>query len=111
MEEKKDKVEMKTLTPEEAEKLGPQEIVICNARTLVHSDLKTATEYINKSIEYMQGLIKKDEEADKDFREDANALIGIQLQLASISLAAEYWLKKIKTNKIKVYGADEMPKA
>ena len=111
MDEEIKQAEVAAITPEQAEKLGPQEIVINNARTLVHSDLETATIYIHATIDYMLELIKKNEDDNKDFREDANALVGIQLQLASLSLAAEYWLKKIKTNRIKVYGADEMPKA
>ena len=85
--------------------------MINNARTLVHSDLKTTKDLVQKSLTYMTEQLSKADKEDYDFRADPKALIGIQLQLASLSLAAEYWLAKIKKDHIQVYSPAEMPKA
>lgn len=107
----KEKAEVAAVTAEQAEKLGPQAIVFNNARILVHAELDEAQDLIKKSMAYMDTLFFDEKDEKFDFRQDAKALIGVQLQLASLSLAIEYWLKKIQTNKIKVYGANDMPKA
>lgn len=101
------KVQLKTITPEEASHIGPQEIVLNNAKILVHSDLATTKQFIETAMLYM----KEQVDSGEDFRKDPKALVGIQLQLASLSLAAEYWLSKVKKSNIKICGADEMPKA
>ena len=111
MNEKTKEAELASITPEQAKKLGPQAIVIGNARTLVHSDLVIAKDLMKKSLEYMGDLLSKPDQKDYDFRSDPKALIGIQLQLASLSLAAEYWIAKIKKDHIQVYSPAEMPKA
>lgn len=105
---KKPEASVKAITPEEAQQLGPEEIIINNARTLVHSDLEHTKELIVKSFDYMKDLMDK---AEEDFRKDPKAVICMQLQLSSLSLATEYWIEKIKKGKIKVYSPADMPKA
>lgn len=101
------KVQLKTITPEEASHIGPQEIVLNNAKILVHSELPKTKQFIETSLSYM----KEQFDGTEDFRKDPKALVGVQLQLASLSLAVEYWLSKVKKSNIKICGADEMPKA
>lgn len=88
------------------EKRHPQEIVIDNARILVHAKPEDRNKLFKQSLKYVIGQIK-----GKDFTKDINALIGVQIQLSSVSLAIEYWLAKLKEGKIKVYDASQMPKA
>ena len=91
----------------QVKKLGPQEIVLANARILVHSDLDKTKELLDTSFTYMKEQLNNKE----DFRKDINALVGIQIQLASLSLAVEYWTAKLKQNRIQVYDQSAMPKS
>ena len=103
---------LKAVTPEQAAKLGPQELVMNNARILVHSELKDAKALIEQSLAFMKSQITDESKADYDFRNNPQALVSIQLQLASISLAVEYWISKHqKQHRIKVYDQSQMPKA
>ena len=107
-----EKVELKAISPEQAEKLGPQALVLNNARILIHSELKNTKDLIEQSLAFMKNQLTDESKEDYDFRENPQALIGIQLQLASLSLAVEYWIAKHqKTHRIKVYNQGDMPKA
>ena len=95
----------------ETKKVSVQEIVLNNARLLVQADLPTTKHYIEKSTEFIKSQLNSTDKPDYDFRKDAHALVGIQIQLASLSLALEYWISKIQQSKIKVYDQSAMPKA
>ena len=74
---------------------------------LVHSDLKVTKDLLDKSLEYIKEQLTKEE----DFRDNVNSLVGVQIQLASLSLAFEYWIAKQQKKRIKVYNQNDMPKA
>ena len=92
--------------------LHPQEIVLGNARIIIHATPEERNRLFKQSLKYVVSHIKgKGKEKDYDFSKDINALIGVQIQLASLSLAIEYWVEKLREGKIKVYNTSDMPKA
>lgn len=92
--------------------LHPQEIVLGNARIIVHATPEERSRLFKQSLKYVIGHIKgKGKEEDYDFSKDINALIGVQIQLASLSLAIEYWVEKLRKGHIQVYNTQDMPKA
>lgn len=107
MEDKKCKVQKVQISAEELKKMGPQEVVMSNAKTLVSADLETAKEFIELSTKAIVDLTSNTD----DFTKDAASLINMQVQLASLSLAVEYWMAKLREGRIKIYNNADMPKA
>lgn len=113
MEEKDSKsdVKVKVVKAQHASQLNPNEIVINNARALVSMPVKDRNEIVRKQLKLIDDFLFPEDECDKDFTTDVAAMLRAQIGLVTLSTAIEYWMAKERQGRIKVYAANEMPKA
>lgn len=115
MEEKDSKsdVKVKMVKAQHASQLNPNEIVINNARALVAMPEKERTEVIKTQLSVIITTLfpEEDGKEPKDFTTDVAAMLRAQIGLVTLSTAIEYWMAKERQGRIKVYAANEMPKA
>ena len=115
MEEKDSKsdVKVKVVKAQHASQLNPNEIVINNARALVSMPEKERTEVIKTQLSVIITTLfpEEDGKEPRDFTTDVAAMLRAQIGLVTLSTAIEYWMAKERQGRIKVYAANEMPKA
>lgn len=116
MEEKDSKsdVKVKVVKAQHASQLNPNEIVLNNARALVSMPEKERTEVIKTQLSVIITTLFPEEEdgkEPKDFTTDVAAMLRAQIGLVTLSTAIEYWMAKERQGRIKVYTANEMPRA
>lgn len=95
-------------------KLDPMEIVLSNVKILVSLPRAEREEIIQKQLdEIREEIISQDpkQENTLDFPKDPVRMLKVQIGLATLSTAIEYWMAKQRQGRIKVYAANEMPKA
>lgn len=115
MEEKDSKsdVKVKVVKAQHASQLNPNEIVINNARALVAMTPEERSEVIKTQLSVIITTLFPEEDGKefKDFTTDVAAMLRAQIGLVTLSTAIEYWMAKERQGRIKVYAANEMPKA
>lgn len=115
MEEKDSKsdVKVKVVKAQHASQMNPNEIVINNARALVSMPEKERSEVIKTQLSVIITTLfpEEDGKEPKDFTTDVAAMLRAQIGLVTLSTAIEYWMAKERQGRIKVYAANEMPKA
>ena len=115
MEEKDSKsdVKVKVVKAQHASQLNPNEIVINNARALVAMTPEERSEVIKTQLSVIITTLfpEEDGKEPKDFTTDVAAMLRAQIGLVTLSTAIEYWMAKERQGRIKVYAANEMPKA
>lgn len=115
MEEKDSKsdVKVKVVKAQHTSQLNPNEIVINNARALVAMTPEERSEVIKTQLSVIITTLfpEEDGKEPKDFTTDVAAMLRAQIGLVTLSTAIEYWMAKERQGRIKVYAANEMPKA
>lgn len=116
MEEKDSKsdVKVKVVKAQHASQLNPNEIVLSNARALVAMPPERRNGVIKLQLDIIiKALFPEvpEHEEPKDFTTDVAAMLRAQIGLVTLSTAIEYWMAKERQGRIKVYAANEMPKA
>lgn len=110
----KSDVKVKVVKAQHPSQINPNEIVLNNARALIAMSKEDRNDVIKKQIalildclfpEVMEG------EEPKDFITDVPNMLRAQIGLVTLSTAIEYWMAKERQGRIKVYSADEMPRA
>lgn len=105
-----DKPKTQKITIDANTKLDPQEIVMNNAAVLAQSSPEDAVALIREQLNIILEKLES-EEGKPHFTEDVTKMIPTQIALASLSIAIDYWVAKLRKGKIKIYGPEEMPKA
>lgn len=108
--EKVQDVTIKKIILDESSKIHPQQIVINNAKVLVNVKQWQADELFRKQLNGIMTTLDKGKDTGEYFMNDIKSLAQIQIALAALSLAVEYWLMRLQAGKIKVYGAQDLPK-
>lgn len=115
MEEKDSKsdVKVKVVKAQHPSQLNPNEIVLNNARALIAMPEKERNEVIKTQFSVIITTLfpEEDGKEPKDFTKDVAAMLRAQIGLVTLSTAIEYWMAKERQGRIKVYAANEMPKA
>ena len=115
MEEKDSKsdVKIKVVKAQHASQLNPNEIVLNNARALVAMKPEERTEVIKTQLSVIITTLfpEEDGKEPKDFTTDVAAMLRAQIGLVTLSTGIEYGIAKERQGRIKVYAANEMPKA
>lgn len=115
MEEKDSKsdVKVKVVKAQHASQLNPNEIVLNNARALVAMPPEERREVMKTQLSVIITTLfpEEDGKEPKDFTTDVAAMLRAQIGLVTLSTAIEYWMAKERQGRIKVYAANEMPKA
>ena len=115
MEEKDSKsdVKVKVVKAQHPSQLNPNEIVLNNARALIAMPEKERNEVIKTQFSVIITTLFPEEDGNepKDFTTDVAAMLRAQIGLVTLSTAIEYWMAKERQGRIKVYSADEMPRA
>lgn len=115
MEEKDSKsdVKVKVVKAQHPSQLNPNEIVLNNARALIVMSEKERNEVIKTQFSVIITTLfpEEDGKEPKDFTKDVAAMFRAQIGLVTLSTAIEYWMAKERQGRIKVYAANEMPKA
>lgn len=109
----KSDVKVKVVKAQHPSQINPNEIVMNNARALVSMPEKERTEVIKTQLSVIITTLfpEEDGKEPKDFTTDVAAMLRAQIGLVTLSTAIEYWMAKERQGRIKVYSADEMPKA
>lgn len=103
-------VMIKKIILDESSKIHPQQIVINNAKVLANVEPGQADELFRKQLNDILATLDKCKDTGEYFMNDIKSLAQIQIALAALSLAVEYWLMRLQVGKIKVYGAQDLPK-
>lgn len=115
MEEKESKsdVKIKTVKAQHPSQLNPNEIVLSNARALVAMTPEERSKVMKTQLSVIITSLfpEEDGKEPKDFTTDVAAMLRAQIGLVTLSTAIEYWMAKERQGRIKVYAANEMPKA
>lgn len=106
----KEKVQNVKLKANDHRQLDPTEIVLHNARILANVDTAEANRIIGEELARLKECLIP-ENAEKDLRNDPARMIQAQISLVTLSTAIEYWMALLRQKHIKVYTADQMPKA
>ena len=106
----KEKVQKVKLKANDHRQLDPTEIVLHNARILANVDSKEANRLMGEELERLKECLIP-ENAEKDLRNDPARMIQAQISLVTLSTTIEYWMASLRQKHIKVYTADQMPKA
>lgn len=112
MKEKDSKSDVKIKVQREAQ-LDPNELVLNNARALVAMSPEKRSEVMKTQLSVIITTLfpEEDGKEPKDFTTDVVAMLRAQIGLVTLSTAIEYWMAKERQGRIKVYTADQMPKA
>lgn len=108
--ESKEKVQSVKLKANDHRQLNPTEIVLHNAKILANVDNKEANRLIGEELARLKEYLLP-ENSEKDLRDDPARMIQAQISLVTLSTAIEYWMALLRQKHIKVYTADQMPKA
>lgn len=115
MEEKDSKsdVKVKVVKAQHPSQLNPNEIVLNNARALIAMPEKERNEVIKTQFSVIITTLfpEEDGKEPRDFTKDVAAMLRAQIGLVTLSTAIEYWMAKERQGRIRVYTANEMPKA
>ena len=110
----KSDVKVKVVKAQHPSQINPNEIVMNNARALIAMNVKDRNNVIKKQIALILDCLfpeVAEGEEPKDFITDVANMLRVQIGLVTLSTAIEYWMAKERQGRIKVYSADEMPKA
>lgn len=112
MKEKDSKSDVKIKVQRDAQ-LDPNELLLNNARALVAMSPEERSEVMKTQLSVIITTLfpEEDGKEPKDFTTDVVAMLRAQIGLVTLSTAIEYWMAKKRQDRIKVYTADQMPKA
>ena len=110
--EEKD-VKVKVVKAQHPSQLNPNEIILNNARALVTLPTERRDKVIKMQLSVILTTLFPEEDGKeaRDFTADVAAMLRAQIGLITLSTAIEYWMAKERQGRIKVYAANEMPKA